>query len=104
MVEPIKMLQQRIDENLRSSNDRIIAPAPQPREDRMSLCALDQEFTSLRGIFDNPTCSEADRAAAAWRIDELVEAINTTPPENLADCVAKLSLLADRELGRSVRC
>ena len=41
---------------------------PQPREDCMSS-ALDQEFSSLRGIFDDPTCSEADRAAAAWRID-----------------------------------
>ena len=65
----------------------------------MSLCALDQEFRSLRGIFDDPTRSEADRAAAAWRIDELVGAINTEPPTSTDDCVVKLRLLADCELG-----
>jgi hypothetical protein len=65
----------------------------------MSLYALDQEFSSLRGILDDPACTEADLSAAAWRIDELVGTINVTPPESLADCAAKLRLLADRELG-----
>ena len=65
----------------------------------MSLNALDREFSSLRGIFDDPTYTEADRGAAAWRIDELVGAINTEPPTSTGDCVVKLRLLADRELG-----
>ena len=65
----------------------------------MSLSALDQEFSSLRGMFDDPTCTEGDSAAAAWRIDELVGAITTIRPSSLADCVAKLRLLADSDYG-----
>ena len=65
----------------------------------MSLCTLDQEFSSLRGIFDDPTCTEADLSAAAWRIDELVGVINTEPPTSTGDCAVKLRLLADLKFG-----
>jgi hypothetical protein len=54
---------------------------------------------TLTGIFDDDARSEADRADAAWRIDELVGAINTEPPTSTGDCVVKLRLLADCELG-----
>jgi hypothetical protein len=68
----------------------------------MSLCALDQEFSSLRGIIDDPTCSERDRTAAAWRWGDVIGAINTTEPDSIGDCVVKLRSLLDRGLGMSV--
>jgi len=68
----------------------------------MSLCTLDQEFSSLRGIFDDPTCSERDRTAAAWRWGDCHRRHQRHRALEHRGLRGQAPLLLDRGLGMSV--
>jgi hypothetical protein len=66
------------------------------------MSTLVGELYETLARFDQ-TDDDAERDRLGRRLGKLVAVVNTTPPQSLSDCLAKLELLADPDIGMEAR-